>query len=211
MVLFRRFGLLLGFVVLSSSCGGGGPSIGSVAGDSDGRPEDRVCNTVYYREIIGTYLGQITAKEFAGRERVDLLNQCDWDVSVSIEEVKTPALDGRYGCLMRATYEARLISQTNNSSSLQYQCVEMKDVVNVSDPHPLDSESWNAPVWPIDLSALPSYEYHPFNNNGTVISPQTGGTVDGAFDMRVAGDGSLNFEGNAIYQSTQLEGLLTKE
>jgi len=209
MIPLKSFGFLSALVVLSSSCGGGTGS-GSVAGDSDGRPEDRACNTVYYQEIIGVYFGQITAKEFESDKKENLLNQCDWGVSLFIEEVKTSVDYGKRGCLMRATYDARLISQINNSSSIQYQCLEIKDVMHVSEDHALDSEFWNAPVWPVDLSTLSSYEYHPSIPLDPVVSPQTGGEVD-SFDMRVNGDGSIGFGVNVLFQSTQLEGLLIKE
>jgi hypothetical protein len=209
MISSKRLVFLSALVVLSSSCGGGAGT-GSVAGDSGERPEGRVCNTVYYQEIIGSYSGQITAKEFEYDKKENLLNQCDWEVSLSIEELKTPVDYGRYGCLMRATYDARLISQVNNSSSVQYQCLEIKDVMRVSEDHALDSEFWNGPVWPIDIDALGSYEYHPFNPPNPVVSPQTGGTVS-SFDMRVSGDGSIDFGVNVLSRSTQLEGLLIKE
>jgi len=210
MISSKRLVFLPALVVLSSSCGGGGAGTGSVAGDSDERPEERVCNTVYYQEIIGSYSGQITAKEFEYDKKENLLNQCDWEVSLSIEEEKTPVDYGKYGCLMRATYNARLISQINNSSSVQYECLEMKDVFHVSEDHALDSEFWSGPVWPVDLDARGSYEYHPLTPPNPVVSPQTGGVVT-HFKMRAHGTGSIDFGVNVSSRSTELEGLLTKE
>jgi len=208
-VLSKGINVFLPFAMILSSCGGGG-GVEGVAGDSGGRPNERVCNTVYYQEIIGSYRGQITAKEFESRDKVNLLNQCDWDVSLSIEEVKSSVDYGRHACLMRATYDARLLSQINNSNS-QYQCLEIKDVLQLSEAYALDSESWNSPVWPVDLGALASYEYHPLIPPVPVVSPQTGGAVGAGFDMRMNGDGSVGFGMNVLLPSTQLDGFLIKE